>query len=101
MQEHVEYRGLCSTCGNAASCVFSRDPDRPVLQCEEFDGYQPPSPKAPDRQRPCLDTTVTGKASGEGSDSNKFLGLCKTCDERDTCQFAKPEGGVWHCEEYR
>jgi hypothetical protein len=28
-------------------------------------------------------------------------GLCPTCDFRSTCMYPKPEGGVWHCEEYR
>ncbi len=101
MRKRVEYGGICSTCNSAASCAFSGDPDHPVLECEWFDDYQSPPPKAPDKQRPRLETAVTGEISEEGSDSNKFLGLCKTCNERDTCQFAKPEGGVWHCEEFR
>ena len=28
-------------------------------------------------------------------------GLCINCANRNSCQFVKPEGGVWHCEEYR
>ncbi|MEO0114965.1 MAG: NAD(P)H-dependent oxidoreductase subunit E [candidate division WOR-3 bacterium] len=30
--------GLCSTCIKAATCTFPRDPNRPVLECEEFEG---------------------------------------------------------------
>jgi hypothetical protein len=28
-------------------------------------------------------------------------GLCINCENRHTCEFIKPNGGVWHCEEYR
>jgi len=27
-------------------------------------------------------------------------GLCLTCARKKTCLHPKPEGGVWHCEEY-
>jgi hypothetical protein len=27
-------------------------------------------------------------------------GLCMNCAYRETCLYPKPEGGVWHCEEY-
>jgi len=28
-------------------------------------------------------------------------GLCINCENRHTCEFTKPNGGIWHCEEYR
>ena len=31
-------RGLCSTCIRDATCAFPRDPEQPVLECEEFEG---------------------------------------------------------------
>jgi len=34
-------------------------------------------------------------------DPGAYMGLCKSCANRETCTFPKPEGGVWHCEEYR
>ncbi len=30
----MEYKGLCSTCANVKTCVFTKDPV--VWQCEEF-----------------------------------------------------------------
>jgi hypothetical protein len=30
--------GLCSTCIKDATCTFPRDPEQPVLECEEFEG---------------------------------------------------------------
>jgi hypothetical protein len=94
-----EYRGLCSTCNNASTCIYPRDSKRPVLQCEEFDGYAVP----PDR------TTVNGilaksrsqvTSGAEVKDSVEYKGLCRNCENRKTCTFPKPEEGVWHCEEY-
>ena len=35
------------------------------------------------------------------SDLNPYRGLCSLCENRTTCTYPKPEGGVWHCEEYR
>jgi hypothetical protein len=39
-------------------------------------------------------------SSNNGDRSTKFLGLCSNCDNRETCTYPKPEGGVWRCEEY-
>jgi hypothetical protein len=33
-------------------------------------------------------------------DTPRFMGLCSICEIREACRFPKPEGGVWHCEEY-
>jgi hypothetical protein len=33
------FRGLCSTCEHTDYCTFPRDPERPVMQCEEFKGF--------------------------------------------------------------
>ena len=30
-----------------------------------------------------------------------YKGLCINCDNRNTCKLIQPNGGVWHCEEYR
>lgn len=32
--------------------------------------------------------------------SHALRGLCATCALRDACEFPKPPGGVWRCEEY-
>jgi hypothetical protein len=32
------YPGLCTTCVNALVCTFPRSVDRPVMQCDEFEG---------------------------------------------------------------
>lgn len=41
-------------------------------------------------------------AFGDNSGSSKTArGLCTNCELRHTCTFARAEGGVWRCEEYR
>ncbi|MFB0508934.1 MAG: NAD(P)H-dependent oxidoreductase subunit E [bacterium] len=32
------YSGLCTTCAKVSTCTFPRDPARPILECEEFEG---------------------------------------------------------------
>ena len=89
----IRYRGLCSTCENAPDCVFPRAPGKAIFHCEEFDGGEPRPAGQAGQQSP--EASVSRKKN-----SVKFIGLCSNCDNRTTCVFPKPEGGVWHCEEY-
>jgi hypothetical protein len=97
MSENVEYGGLCSTCNNAPDCTFPRHPHEPVFHCEEFDSGEPSAVKITDKDR----SPPTHLYGDKERDSTKFMGLCSNCEDRETCVFPKPEGGVWHCEEYR
>ncbi len=97
MQEKPTYGGLCANCQYASECTFPRLPERPVRHCEEFKGIE----------------SGEGRHSAEGSyllrsgfdseeiDYRRKMGLCFNCAIRRTCSYPKPEGGVWHCEEYR
>jgi hypothetical protein len=97
MSREIEDRGLCSTCRNAADCSFPRGPDTPVLHCEEFEVEQPsPVEVAGEAISP---SPPSEAAEQEGS--VQFIGLCSDCENRESCVFPRPEGGVWHCEEYR
>jgi len=101
MPKKVEYRGLCLTCNNAAACASSRDSDKPVFHCEGFDDYEHSPPKVLAKQDSLHDAFATDRGSTRALDADNFMGLCKNCDERDSCKLTEPEGGVWHCEEYR
>jgi hypothetical protein len=95
-----EYFGLCSSCKAASTCTYTRDFGRPVLQCEEFDGYEPR------RVRPVVKKIFPMshpkfESHVEEKDSGRYKGLCSICEDLEVCTFPKPEGGVWHCEEYR
>ena len=93
MYSRSEARGICATCEHASDCIYRANSSGTILQCEEF---QMPLPRPTDppvsvRPRP---------TSNDGKHSTKFLGLCSNCDNRETCTYTKPEGGVWRCEEY-
>ena len=94
-EKKKEYRGLCSTCKKAPTCTFPRDPNRPVLQCDEFEGYE----YTPDKKT-LPRTSSKAKLSALDEDSGKYKGLCRLCENRETCTYPKSEGGVWHCDEY-
>jgi hypothetical protein len=96
-ENNMKYLGLCSTCKSASSCTHPRDPDKPVFYCEEFEVEKPtPIRTARKEGQQAAESSVT-----KDTDAAEFIGLCSNCDNRKTCTFLKPEGGVWHCEEYR
>ncbi len=87
-------KGLCVTCNEEPHCAYAKSATRPILYCEMFDEGQTEEPvqveKSPDPPR----------AAERENPVSRLKGLCANCDLRDTCTFPKPEGGVWHCEEY-
>ena len=91
------FTGLCSTCDNAPACTFPRQANRPVRQCEEFSGGKG------QRQRSALEGTAVSSAGFTPKEENPGpgVGLCRNCEERESCAFPKPDGGIWRCEEYR
>ena len=93
--ERKEYQGLCTSCRNAPSCTYPRDPDRAVVQCEEFEGYE-----LLQRSAPGGAVSPRQASAAKREDSGKYKGLCVNCENRQHCTFPKPESGVLHCEEY-
>ena len=100
ISKEKKYFGLCSSCKTASGWTYIRDLKRPVLQCEEFEGYEPR----------IVRTTVvnillkTAPKFGSGNEErelSRYRGLCSICEDQAACTYPKPEGGVWHCEEYR
>ena len=95
-EKNMQDRSLCSNCKNTPDCTFQKKRQKPSLYCEEFEVAT------------CLSVNTTRKdkspettsVNAEDEDSGKFIGLCINCDNRRTCAFPKPEGGIWHCEEY-
>ncbi len=87
-----EYRDLCSTCNHAPTCGNRNAANKPIFYCEEFYNYIPVAVKKP---------LVSATVPIETIDSDKYKGLCSNCIDRETCLFPKPDGGIWHCEEYR
>jgi hypothetical protein len=87
------YRDLCSTCNHAKVCGGRSTPERPIFFCEEFEAFVP----LPAAELAIAVPTQPAKRQSAG----ERAGLCMNCDNAETCSSPKPEGGVWHCEEYR
>jgi len=86
--EQISYNDICSTCNHLQICMNRKDRLRPIWFCEEFDDYVPVESafKIPE-YKPRTNTT-------------EFKGLCMNCENRNSCGFLRPNGGVWHCDEY-
>ena len=91
--------GICSTCKNAATCVYLAGARQPVLQCEEFDPGEVSRTRKTPKAFPPKGPSPASQADGEPP--IELMGLCVDCENRHACTYLKPEGGVWHCEEYR
>ena len=96
-ENNIEDRSLCSNCSNAADCTLQKDRTKPALYCEEFEIDLSPSVKLAEKE----EQVSTIPPDAQKDDSSNFIGLCGNCDNRRTCDFPKPEGGIWHCEEYQ
>jgi hypothetical protein len=86
------YRDLCSNCNHAETCCNRRGSNRPVFFCEEFDVFVPVQASAVSESMSTQQPKRQNVSRG--------IGLCVNCDNAKTCTLPKPEGGVWHCEEY-
>jgi hypothetical protein len=90
-------RGLCSTCNNSPTCFYHlRNGKRVVCYCELFDNYISPSRVGEFSKI----TKLNPEPSTHTTIKDRFNGLCINCENVETCAYPKPEGGVWHCEEY-
>ena len=90
--------GLCEMCVLAKECCYTRDPSRPILFCEEFEGERK---KEEEQSRQSKPRKQTGENRCAGPNYDPSLkGLCGTCARRDSCTYPKQEWGVWHCDEY-
>ena len=94
-ERKVSYPGLCANCNNAEHCTYARNAKKPVTYCEMYDGY------APEPARADLSEVLRPDPADLRPELPASKGLCVNCANRHTCVWAKREGGVWHCEEYR
>lgn len=58
---------------------------------------RPIGSRGDDRDKSCGDDSSSDRPKRTGEEHR---GLCVNCANRETCLYPKPEGGVWHCEEY-
>jgi hypothetical protein len=90
-QKITGLRGLCGTCSLSTTCTFPRASERPIMHCDEFEGYE---------FSKTVSSTKTTGISTVAENRVELKGLCKNCENRPTCSYPKPESGVWRCEEY-
>jgi hypothetical protein len=88
----MAFTGLCTTCVNEPSCTFPRKTGVPVMHCLEFNGETLDETRTPRRARPSSTPMV--------DPPRREPGLCFWCENKPTCTFPKPAGGVWSCEEF-
>ncbi len=91
----IQATGICAACRHAQGCTYPRYPDQPVLRCEEFEEVVAEAEERIDppgniRRAPPVAVPET----------ETHMGLCRNCENRLTCTYPKPPGGVWHCDEY-
>jgi hypothetical protein len=72
-----ELQALCTTCIYAHACVYYKQANKAVIQCESY------------------------KVDDEGPGVPEPKGLCKNCDNLSTCSLPGKNTGVWHCNEYK
>ena len=96
---HESPLGLCRLCDNAADCTFLRYSGRGVKECDEFRvlAIAPQMTIAKPMPMVRRESAVIPR----GREETSLQGLCRTCEYRAGCTYARTEGGVWHCEEYR
>ncbi len=96
-----EYLGICSTCNYAPDCAHRlRNSGVAIWECENYDDYVHFDGAEINGG---LSTVLPAprKSHRPEFDAIEYRGLCRNCDKRDECSYTKPEGGVWHCEEYQ
>jgi hypothetical protein len=93
------FAGLCATCGIVDTCISAKNGGYPVVECEEYAADERTFSEIVEVTAP----TPTQKATlvvKTPEEEAVIEGLCETCTHRETCTFPRPEGGVWHCEEF-
>jgi hypothetical protein len=98
----VDFIGLCSTCNNndnnaMPNCGLRMRRGFDAIFCELFDTY---SEKDPGSRKDRWDNSRPKTKKSGMTSSNNLKGLCINCEHRESCLLPKPDGGVWHCEEY-
>ncbi len=88
--------GICRTCDNRTECTFLNT-GAGVLNCDELD-Y--PSPSSALNATPGSPALRPAPETPPDESQDNLIGLCRTCENRFDCQFPKPAGGVWSCDEF-
>jgi len=98
MKKQKKKKGICTTCNNEEHCTFPRNNGSAVAQCEEFELYNGISEQNVQKK---IGADSALRLSPGIKETYSSKGLCSNCENCESCVYPKPEGGVWHCEEYQ
>jgi hypothetical protein len=87
-----EFLDLCGICVSGPGCMNRGTRIKPKLFCEQFEVELAPEPAWEDADPPARPENTIA--------DGPLRGLCCNCDNRSHCTITKPEGDIWHCEEY-
>jgi hypothetical protein len=79
--EHIvnrELRHICDTCVHAETCIYKKQSQKAIIQCEMYE-----------------------TDAKEALNGGVLQGLCKNCDHAPRCTLPGKQFGVWHCNEYK
>jgi len=88
--------GLCASCRYAETCRYLEKSEQIIFQCDEYEGYEE---KDSGKTKSIPEDSQIDKQQDQKD--SRYIGLCASCENRDSCPYIPAEGGVWHCEEYR
>jgi hypothetical protein len=71
---------ICKTCIHLSNCSRQYKYNQPIVYCDRYEGNR--------------------SSFYKEKYINELKGLCQTCENRFICILHKPQGGVWHCDNY-
>ena len=95
----AERPGLCTTCNNASDCVYRSQRGFDATYCETYVCYSM-TVVGSDETDDTESNITSAKSTSRKKTQHLDRGLCSNCENCDKCHLPKPDGGVWHCEEY-
>jgi hypothetical protein len=82
---------------HSTSCLRCAASEQIVFHCEEHEVTRQETAVMAREKKDDFRHVNTVDEAGP----HAYGGLCVNCAERRNCTLPRPEGGVWHCEEYR
>jgi len=95
MRKSKKRNEVCSACKHEFDCTYPTNAGVTALQCDEFETGAATTVRGNGRKT----KAAAGNLRVEATIAGK--GLCSNCENYASCAYPKPEGGVWHCEEYQ
>ena len=95
-KDEQEKKNLCVNCKYKQNCNYRKQTKENIIFCEEYEIEKIPSLKSRHKK----ESEQSGKSNTAENKKLRFNGLCINCANRFNCTHPKPEGGVWHCEDY-